>query len=258
MQVVRQVVRVVGAEQRESVDVVQVRIARIAARIDDFGHDLADAPKRHAAVAYRIESLECRELAGRTPPHRSGTGFSARTEDGRYGDDGRVGLAFADRIEEAVQGGGEYAFAHRIRVDDVDPDLDADQVGVGIADGTGNELVQVALSRETQVLHRDVCASGRHRGPDVGGFFRLRALTDGTAVVNPLGTGVACRRKLCLVVDDECPQLDGSIVRQPQFTCLGSTGEVGEPDGVRFAPNELETSRLFGIQDDVVAEVRAG
>ena len=197
---------VFGAEQRESVEVVQVCIAGIAAYIDHFGHDLADAPQRHAAVADRVEALEGGELAGRAPSHGSGTRFSARTEDGGDRDDGRVGLAFADRVEEAVQGGREYAFPHGVRVDDIDPDLDADDVGVGVPDRAGNKLVQVALPRECQVLHGDVGAPRRHGGPDVGGLFRLRALTDGTAVVDPFGTAIGShRRQLCPVVDCECP-----------------------------------------------------
>ena len=96
-----------------------------------------------------------------------------------------------------MQGGREHALAHRVHVNDVDARFDADDIDVvQVADGSGDELIEVALAAEAQVLHGDARDPRSDRRPDPCWFLRLRAVADGTAVVHPNAVaspqGAAC------------------------------------------------------------------
>ena len=141
MQVVGQVVGIRFAEQVQSIHVVEIGVPGGAARINGLGDDFADPRQREAADPVGFEPLDGDELPVGVRHCRPRAGLSARTVNGRDGDDGHVGLAFPDRVQEAVQGRDEDALAHRVHVHHVDAGLDADDVRLGVANRAGDELV---------------------------------------------------------------------------------------------------------------------
>ena len=100
--------------------------------------------------------------------------------------DRNIGMAFADRVEQAVDGRDERALAHRVAVDDVDPELHADEVGRVRRDHPGRERVEMALAREAEALQVDAREASRDGRPHTGRAGRFEAMRDGAAVVDPL------------------------------------------------------------------------
>ena len=94
-------------------------------------------------------------------------------------------MTVADRVEQAVDSGHERSLADRVGVDDVDPELQADQIGRQVADGAGGELIELALAGEAEAVEVDVGRPGDDGGPRAGRVVGLHTVADRAAVVHP-------------------------------------------------------------------------
>ena len=129
--------------------------------------------------------------------HAGGTGvvLRHRARDRRDHHERDVGVAVPHLVEEAVDGGHEGALAHRVGVDDVDAELEADQVGGLLADHARRERVELALPGEGRSSGGRRRRAGR-RPPATRpvGPLGFEAVRDRAAVVHPaprapLGSG---------------------------------------------------------------------
>ena len=140
VQRVRQIPRIVSAEQTEAVKVMEVGIA---ARVDRFFKEGPDSLERQGAVGNLRCAFEGPELPVAVRAGCPGIRLRARAEDGRDEQDRGVGAAFAKGVDEAVQQRLEYPLTHGIQVHDVDADLDADAVGGEVTNSARDERVDV-------------------------------------------------------------------------------------------------------------------
>ena len=194
VEVVVEAAGVVDSEQLEAVDEVQVRVAGIASRGDDFRRQLANSAQRQRADRQFLGPRRRAEASIAPEDGRARVVLDARAEDGRREHDRDCGVPVADGVEEAVQRGTERALAHRVAVDDVDAGLDADQIRGNLADRPGDGLVEHALPGEREVVQVDVCESSRDGRPRLGGSQGLQTMTDRAAVVDPSPPGrIGCR-----------------------------------------------------------------
>ena len=167
-----------------------------------------------------------------------------RADDRADHHDRGVGMAVADRVEQTVDGGHEGPLAHRVGVDDVDPELQADQIGREVTDRAGRELVELALPGEAEAVQVDTRGSRRHGGPRPGRVLGLHAVADRTAVVHP-PRPARRRRRLdrCAVVETEFAQHRRGILREPHLDVLAAGGESVEADHARIGVHHLEVER---------------
>ncbi len=157
--------------------------------------------------------------------------------DGRDDQQRCAGVAFADGVEETVDGRGEGAQAHQIGVDQVDADLEADQVGGGVAQDAGGERVEQGAAAQTQVDQFRVAEGGGEGGPGGGGARGVGALADRAAVVQPyLAAPVRCG--LDGGVGTQGDEFGGLVVRQPDLDVLHPAGQAGEAEGAGRAGPE--------------------
>ena len=215
MKPVGQLRDVVRAEQVQPVEVEEGGVLR-RARLDDLSQDLAHRAQRER----RFE--EVRRRARRSAPlARLGVGdgrarrvFVHRAEDRRDHENRRGRGALADRVEEAVHGGNERAPLHRVAADDVDADLQAEQVGIGIPHRPRGERIEVGVRGEAEIGDIEIELVGGGHRPHSARCRRLDAVTDRAAVVPPAqlveGFGGRKRRIGAHVAD-----LDGVGLRQP-------------------------------------------
>ena len=224
MQAVGEVGEVVGTEQREPVDEMQVRRRR--PRRDDLGRRV---PGSGATSARRRRAPSTARQRRTVPSSRGGSardGLRRRAEDRRRERSRRRRMTVADRVEEAVHRGTEGALAHGVAVDDVDAGLDADEVGRQVPDRAGDGLVEHALPREGEVLQIDIGEARDDRRPRLR---RRRCASRQWLIELPWWIqrrrrpfGAASHRA---VVDPQLAQLDDAVVRQPHLD--GYAGVAG-------------------------------
>ncbi len=177
---------------------------------------------------------------------------------GEIHEEGCGGVAVADRVEEAVDGGGEGAQPHHVVVHEIDADLDADQVRGGVPHGTGGEGVGEGAAAEAQVDEFDACDGGGVGGPDAGGARGVGAVADRAAVVQP-DPAARIRGGLDGGVGAQGEKFGGLVVREPDLDRLEAGGEVREGHGAGWAGSVLRRSGGHVDGDGVaVRHARAG
>jgi hypothetical protein len=148
VQPVVEVVDVLGSEQVESVDEVQVVIASVATRAHDLACDLANTLQCQRSDRKLVGSRGCVEALVPAEDGRAGMAFDARADDRRDEREWGGWVAVADGVGESVQRGCEGALAHGVPVEDVDSRLDADEVGWEIS-SSSMSVASVWNSRRT-------------------------------------------------------------------------------------------------------------
>ncbi len=153
-------------------------------------------------------------------------------------------MTVADRVEQPVDRWHERPLAHAVCVDEVDPELQADQVGGPVADRAGGELVEVALPGEPEAVEVDVGGPCDDRRPRAGRVLGLHAVTDRTAVVHPTATlGQWWLLDRCAVVDAKFAQHRRRVLCQPDLDVLTTCGEPAEANHARVDVDHLELHR---------------
>ena len=240
MEVVRQrkAILVRRAVERQPVDVPQVRVA---ASLDHLGEHLAhhlqgERPAGHllgiAAGDERDPALgEGLRVGGRRTRH----GLVDGAVHGRDQPDRGVGVAVADGVEPAVDRRRQRAAPQQVLVDQVDAELEADEVGRGVADRARDEGVEEGAAAEAEVDQVETGQAGRHHGPRLGGVGRDRAVADRAAVVDPPRPVVIDRGHRC--VGAQVHERGLLVVRQPDLDVLDALRER-DHEGRRLAGGE--------------------
>ena len=147
-------------------------------------------------------------------------------------------MSVAEGVEEAVDGRAEGAQAQQVEVDQVDPDLEADQVRRGVAHGARDERVEHGAAAEAQVDQLDAPEPGGVRRPGRGGALGVGPVADRAAVVQPHpATRPGHGRDRCIGAQGD--QLGDLVVRQPDLDVLRPARQAGEPE-------RLHRTRLEG------------
>ena len=250
MKPVGQFREIVRAEQLQPVEVEEGGVIR-RARLDDLSQDLANRTQGER----RFEEVRCRArrsapLAGlRVGDGRAWCVFVHRAEDRRDHENRGSRSAIADRVEEAVHGGNERAPLHGVSTDDVDADLEAEQVGIGIPHRPSGERIEVRVRGEAEIGDIETELVGSSDRPHAARCRRLDAMTDRAAVVPPaqlverLG---GLKRRIGAHIAD----LDGVGLRQPHHDTplLNPRSAELESDDGGLALHESRSAGLRQMQ----------
>ena len=217
MEPVGEVGHVIGPEQLEPVEVVEVGVARVAPLVDDLLDDLA-APRRAVMLPMRDsrDASTVRQPVG--PSAMVGPGVSSVT--GKTIDEAtRNGVSDARRARcRGSRAARDGSARSRIesKLITFTPTFRLMKIRGLVADGAGDELVEVAAPTEREVEEVDVGAERDDRRPRGRGRGRLDAVADRAPVMHPPSAGRAAagdRRDLGVVVDAEGQELDARAVR---------------------------------------------
>ncbi|EGJ76478.1 hypothetical protein STTU_3689 [Streptomyces sp. Tu6071] len=224
--------------QLRAVEVVQVRVARGAAR-DHAGHLLADGPQGQAPGRDlgRVAGGDEGEAALAEGARVEGGGARGLLVDAaverRDHEERRLGVALADRVEEAVEGGPERAQPHEVRVDEVDAELEAEEVGGGVPERTRGERVEQGRAAETEVDEVHAPERGGPRGPRRARARRVGTVAHRTPVVHPHPAAPRGQR-LHGGVRAQGDEFRRLLVRQPDLDVLLARVEPVEAQRARL------------------------
>ncbi len=173
-----------------------------------------------------------------------------------------------------MHGGAEGAHPHHVGVDEVDADLEADQVGRGVAYRAGDERVQQGAATEAEVHQFHLVSRCRERLPDGRRARGVGAVADGAAVVQPGtapgggagSTGASVRSSTSAVIS-----LYGSQI-STVLSAPGSPSKRTAPAGPGFisaSPVDMSTVTVLPpvadacpsrppVDEQVVQALRAG
>jgi len=84
-----------------------------------------------------------------------------------------------------VHRGLKCAFAHRIDAHDIDAQLETDEIGIRVGDGTGDKVVDLALAVEAKMQKLEPDPVRGDCWPAFRRTARLHAMADGAAVMHP-------------------------------------------------------------------------
>ena len=113
-----------------------------------------------------------------------------------------------------MDGGNERAPLHRVAADDVDADLQAEQVGIGIPHRSRSERIEVGVRGEAKIGHVEIELVGGGHRPDSAWCLGLDAVTDRAAVVPPAQLVEVFGRRQGRI-GAHVADLDGVGLRQP-------------------------------------------
>ena len=167
------------------------------------------------------KAVEVRWRSGRACPRGSGTGSGRPPAAGVSGWPSRM------VSRKPWTAGAKSAASHQVGVDEVDAELDADEVGWGVAQHAGDERVEQGAAAEAQVDQLHAGARRRRCAGQVPvGLVGVGAVADRASVVQPHPAAAAGSR-LDGGVGAQGDEFGGLVVRQPDLDVLRSS--AGSP-----------------------------